>query len=415
MPLAALGVNHATAPMAVRELLAVVPAGAEACLRGLAALPGVSGALLLSTCNRTEIYLDGKESLGDAPVSWFLRERGLNEREFGKFFYQRHQADAVRHVFRVATGLDSMVLGEPQILGQLKDAYQSARAAEVLAPNLDRLLQRSFAVAKQVRTETGLGLNPVSMASAAVRLAKQVYDDFECRTALIVGAGATAELVARHLQTQGLKRLVIANRTLARGQALAERLNAQAIPMSSLAEHLADADIVVCATTAGAPVLSVEGLRAILPARRRRTLLMIDLGMPRDIEPGCGELRDCFLYAVDDLKQVVEHGQAQRRSAAEAAELQIELQVTEFMTWLHARDKHEPLLALRRQTEQIRDQELQQALRKLSAGGDPAEILRRLAYDLSNKFQHAPTETLRVAAGQNDAALIAAARKLFKL
>lgn len=425
MLLTALGVNHQTAPLSVRERIALPIADQAGTLGALRALEGIEGAMILSTCNRTELYLASKAEQ-DAPAArahaqqalrWYLQRRaGPREvDDLAHYFYQYRDLDAVKHVFRVATGLDSMVLGEPQILGQLKGAYADAKAANTLAPSLERLLQQSFFVAKKARTDTGLGQNAVSVASSAVRLAKQVYDDFDRRTALIIGAGETATLIARHLRSQGLHRLLITNRTFARAQALAQQLDGQAVLYNQLERHLADADLVVTATAATQHLLTAEQLRAIQKGRKRRTLLLLDLSVPRNIEPQAVELRDVYLYGVDDLKQVAEEGLNARQQAAKAAELTIDSHAQEFMSWLHARERFEPVLALRERSFASRDEALLQAKKRLAAGADPLLVMERLATQLTNQLLHAPTQALREAAASGDPQLMENARRLLKL
>jgi glutamyl-tRNA reductase len=414
MRLTALGVNHQSAPIAVRERLAVLPDAFGSTLSGLRALPGVAGAMLLSTCNRTELYLAQDTVQADAgAIAWYLGQR--DALALAPHFYRHHDAAAVRHVFRVATGLDSMVLGEPQILGQLKSAYADAKAANTLAAPLERLLQQSFFVAKQARTDTGLGQNSVSVASSAVRLAKQIYDDFDRRTALIVGAGETATLIARHLRAQGLHRLLITNRTLSRAQALADTLDGQAVPIHQLERHLIDADIVVTATAASKAILSAAQVKTALAARRRRTLLLLDLSVPRNIEPAAGQLSDVFLYGVDDLRHVAEQGINARQQAAIAAEASIDGHVQAFMSWLHARERFEPILALRERSFAQRDHAVALAMKRLDAGQEPAQIIAQLAHQLTNAMLHAPTTALREAAAQGDDALLQHALKLMRL
>lgn len=428
MLLTALGVNHQTAPLAVRERIALPIAEQAQTLGALRTLPGIEGAMILSTCNRTELYLaskaehhaltEGSNQHARHALQWYLQTRAGHRGEaddLASYFYQYRDLDAVKHVFRVATGLDSMVLGEPQILGQLKSAYADAKAANALAPTLERLLQQSFFVAKKARTDTGLGQNAVSVASSAVRLAKQVYDDFDRRTALIIGAGETATLIARHLRAQGLHRLLITNRTFARAQSLAQELDGQAVLYSQLERHLADADLVVTATASTQHLLTVAQLQAIQKGRKRRTLLLLDLSVPRNIEPEVATLRDVFLYGVDDLKQVAEIGLNARQQAAKAAELAIDSHAREFMAWLHARERFEPVLALRERSYASRDEALAQAKKRLAAGADPALVLERLANQLTNQLLHAPTQALRDAAASGDQQLLENARRLLKL
>ena len=308
-----------------------------------------------------------------------------------------------------------MVLGEPQILGQLKSAYAQAKAANMLTPALEHLLQQSFFVAKQARTDTGLGQNPVSVASSAVRLARRIYDDFDRRTALIIGAGETATLIARHLRAQGLNRLLITNRTFSRAQALAEELDGQAVLFGQLDRHLIDADMVITATASSQPLLNADRVKAAISGRKRRTLLLVDLSVPRNITPDVANLQDVFLYGVDDLRHVAEQGQHARMQAAVAAEAAIEGHVDEFMAWMRARERFEPILALRERSYAARDVALAEAKRRLAAGGNSVEILERLAHQLTNQMLHAPTIALRDAGAGGDDALIASAVKLLRL
>jgi glutamyl-tRNA reductase len=414
MSLLALGVNHATAPLEVRSRLAIAPANAPEALRELRALPGVEGAALLSTCNRTELYLSGDEQARKPALDWLHGFQNTGER-FDRLFYQHHDEQAVRHVFRVATGLDSMQVGEPQILGQLKDAWDAARASDSMAPPLDHLLQRSFAVAKRVRTETGLGRHPVSMAYAAVRMSRQVFEDLGERLVMLVGAGETAALAAEHLKAAGARRLVIANRSPERARALADRLEAVAIGLERIDQYLPEAELVVCATASQQPLLTVDRLKGALRGKRRRLRVLIDLSVPRNIEAAVAALDDVVLYCVDDLNLVIEEGQRSRRAAAEQAELLIEVQVSDFMRWWRSRDALGPLKFWRAHGDAISAEVLEQALKRL-AHGEPADAaLRFLAHTLTRKLQHGPTAVLQRAAGRQDQVLLEAAERIFGL
>lgn len=412
MSLLALGVNHATAPLEVRSRLAIAPESAPDAVRALRALPGVEGAALLSTCNRTELYLSGDDRVHQPALDWLHGFRDSTER-FDRMFYQHHDEQAVRHVFRVATGLDSMVVGEPQILGQLKEAWATARATDSIAPPLDQLLQKSFAVAKKVRTETGLGRHPVSMAYAAVRLTRQVFDSLDERLVLLVGAGETAALAAEHLRASGARRMVIANRSLERAQALATRLEGVAVGLDRIDQYLPDAEIIVSAIDTQVPVLDLARLQRALRGKRRRLRLLIDLGVPRNIAADVGSLDDAMLYCVDDLNQVIEEGQRSRLAAAGQAELLIEAQVSDFMQWWRGRDALGPLKAWRAQGEAQSAEVLALALKRLAHGASAEEALRFLAHTLTRKLQHGPTATLQRAASVDDRALLDAAAKLF--
>jgi glutamyl-tRNA reductase len=413
MPLIALGLNHQTAPLALRERVAFDAAALPAALAALRAQPGVAEAALVSTCNRTEVYAEVAPGHEDVPARWLARSQGLEEAALDAYLYRHVDADAVRHLFRVATGLDSMVLGEPQILGQVKEAWQAARAAGSLGNPLDRLFQQGFAVAKRVRTDTRIGAHPVSVAYAAVRLARQVFARLDQASVLLVGAGDTIELAARHLADAKVQRLLVANRTLEHAQALAARHGGVALPLSELPKHLAEADIVISATASRAPVISRADVAAALAARRRRPMFLLDLAVPRDIAPEVGTLADAYLYTIDDLEQVIEENRASRREAAQQAEAIIDLQVEHYLAWWRAQGRQDALRRLRADGEAARELALAKARQELAAGDAPDEVLQRLAHQLTNRLLHAPSSALRQAALDGDAELLRAAERLF--
>ena len=336
MPIVALGLNHTTAPLDLRERASIDEAGMGSALRALHGCPGVHEAAILSTCNRTDLYC-GLGAGQDAPTRWFDEFLGLDRRALTGHLYVHREDAAVRHVMRVASGLDSMVLGEPQILGQLKQAYGFARRAGSLGTVLDKLFQRSFSVAKRVRTDTAIGASPVSVAFAAVTLAQRIFGDLDTRTALLVGAGETIELCARHLSSNRIGRMVIANRTLVNARRIATALGAYAISLGEVPLHLSEADVVVSSTGSREPIITVEQVRAAVRRRRRRPMFMADLAVPHDVERGAGELPDVYLYTVDDLGDVIEEGRQRRVAAAGEAEGIIDRQVTEFMAWMRGR------------------------------------------------------------------------------
>jgi glutamyl-tRNA reductase len=413
MPLIALGVNHQTAPVEVREKVAVGDAEMAETLRQLQQLDGVDEAALVSTCNRTEIYARVDDGRIAAVVEWLARRNGLSAEALATYVYT-HQGDAaVRHLFRVATGLDSLVLGEPQILGQVKDAWQQARGAGSLRTPLDRLFQQSFAVAKRVRTDTRIGAHPVSVAYAGVRLVRQVFAELDRATVLLVGAGDTIELAAKHLVNAEAKRLLIANRTLEHAQALASRVGGYALPLSEIERHLPEADVVISATAAREPVLRAAAVRDALKARKQKPMFLLDLAVPRDIEPVVAELPNAYLYTVDDLEQVISESKASRQAAAEQAEAIIDLAVEHFGAWWRAQGQQDSLRALRRAAEHAKTDALAKARERLAAG-EPAEaVMERLAHQLTNQLLHAPSAALRQAALDGDTATLAAAAKLF--
>jgi glutamyl-tRNA reductase len=413
MPLIALGVNHQTAPVEVRERVAVGETQMEETLRALQQLDGVEEAALVSTCNRTEVYARIDEGHAAGIVEWLARRNGLDADALSSYVYAHEGEAAVRHLFRVATGLDSLVLGEPQILGQVKDAWQQARGAGSLRTPLDRLFQQSFAVAKRVRTDTRIGAHPVSVAYAGVRLVRQVFAELDRATVLLIGAGDTIELAAKHLVNAEAKRLLIANRTLEHAQALASRVGGYALPLSEMERHLPEADVVISATAAREPVLQAAAVRDALRARRQRPMFLLDLAVPRDIAPAVADLPNAYLYTVDDLEQVISESKASRQAAAEQAEAIIDLAVEHFMAWWRAQGQQDSLRALRRSAENAKADALAKARERLAAGEPADAVIERLAHQLTNQLLHAPSAALRQAALDGDTATLAAAAKLF--
>ncbi|MET1162210.1 MAG: glutamyl-tRNA reductase [Pseudoxanthomonas sp.] len=407
MTLCVLGLNHHTAPVGLRERVAFDAAALPAALASLRALPDVSEAAVLSTCNRTELYAIAED--GQALSAWLATHAdGLDG-----YLYRHSDADAVRHLFRVATGLDSMVLGEPQILGQVKEAWVAARDNGALGNGLDRLFQQTFAVAKRARTDTRVGANPVSVASTAVRLAQNSFARLDDSTVLLIGAGETIELAARHLSEGKVRRLLIANRTLSHAQELATRHGGYALPLTELERHLAEADVVFSATASREPILARAQVAAALSRRRHKPMLLFDLAVPRDIESSVAELDDAYLYTVDDLERAVEDNRRSRREAADAAEAIIELQVARYIENLHASSRQEPLKRLRAHGDAAREDVLAKARQQLANGRDAEEVLDFLAHTLTNRLLHPPTAALREAALSGDADLARAADKLF--
>ncbi len=413
MTLLALGLNHQTAPVSLREKLAITPSALSDVLGDLTTQQGVVEAAVLSTCNRTEIYCRVEAGAERLPEHWLAQFGQLRPDQLDTYLYRHRDGEAVRHLFRVATGLDSMVLGEPQILGQVKEAWQAARASGALKTPLDRLFQQTFAVAKRARTDTRIGAHPVSVAFAAVRLAQSVFSALDQASVLLIGAGDTIELAARHLADHKVKRLLVANRTLEHAQALASRFGGVALPLDDLERHLAEADIVLSATASREPILRREAVRQALRQRRHRPMFLLDLAVPRDIEPAISELDDVFLYSVDDLEQVIDENRRSRREAAEQAEAIIELQVEHYLSWWRASGEQDTLKQLRQSGETIRDAVLARAGEMLAQGRSPQQALEYLAHTLTNKLLHAPSVALRQAAQQGDRELLHAAARLF--
>ncbi len=415
MPLSIFGINHRSAPVSLRERVAFGEADLPAALRGLRAAGGVQEAAILSTCNRTELYCVVDAADNTAPVDWLLAHHGAAAHDLRPFLYHHPETEAARHVLRVACGLDSMVLGEPQILGQLKAAYQAAVGGGTAGRVLNKLFQHAFHVAKKVRTDTAIGSSPVSVAFAAVRLARQIHGDLRDCTALLVGAGDTIELAAHHLIRQRLGRLLIANRTLERAQSLASRFGGYAMPLAGLPRHLAEADIVISSTAARLPILGRATVAAALTARRRRPMFLVDLAVPRDIDPAVATLEDAYLYTIDDLQSVITENLRSRQAAAFEAEEIIDLEAHRFLEWTQQHDAVELLRELRGRAEAVRDELLIKARQQLQQGSPPAEVLQQLAGALTNRLLHAPTVMLKDAGIDNRDDLLRAAVELFDL
>ncbi|MBS0213424.1 MAG: glutamyl-tRNA reductase [Proteobacteria bacterium] len=413
MPLLALGLNHLTAPLALREKVAFAPEALPEALASLRAMAGVHEAALLSTCNRTELYAHIDPQGEAALTRWLAGHHGLGHGELDDYLYRHLDARAVRHLFRVAAGLDSLVLGEPQILGQVKEAWRLARTAHALKTSLDRLFQHGFAVAKRVRTDTRIGAHPVSVAYAAVRLAQQVFARLDHASVLLVGAGETIELAARHLADANVRRLLVANRTLDHAQQLAHRFGGVALPLTDLDRHLAEADIVISATAAREPVIARAAVEHAIKARRHAPMFLLDLAVPRDIETAVAALDDVYLYTIDDLDQAISENRRSRQQAASEAETLIDLQVEQYMAWWRGSTRQDTLKALRANGAALRDAALAKAREQLAAGRDPQAVLDQLAHGLTNKLLHAPSAGLRRAAHAGDAQVLAAAARLF--
>jgi len=415
MSLLALGINHKTAPVEIRERVAFEPAQITHALRDLVAQPAVSEAAIVSTCNRTELYCGLENTDLSMVTNWLRNYHKLGDRDIQPYVYAHPDQEAVRHLLRVASGLDSMVLGEPQILGQMKDAYLAANQAGTLGGSLDRLFQHTFAVAKQVRTDTQIGASPVSVAFAAVSLAKQIFSNLNEHTALLIGAGETIELAARHLHESGIGRMVIANRTIERAHNLASEFNAYAISLPDIPSHLAEADIVISSTASPLPILGKGSVESALKKRKHRPILMIDIAVPRDIETEVGELDDVYLYTVDDMQEIIQEGLKSRQEAAEQAEEIIDTQVSHFMAWLQSLSAVSTIRAVRQQAEVNRDIELQAALAALAAGKNPEQVMKQFAHRLTNKLIHTPSVQLKQAGYEGRQEIFDAVRTIFDI
>jgi glutamyl-tRNA reductase len=392
MQLYAFGINHETAPLALREQVVFHAENLIAALRELVERRPVKEAAIISTCNRTEVYCNTEAPA--AVVDWLAGYHSLNTHQIEPYLYQLPRERAVKHAFRVASGLDSMVLGEPQILGQFKQAVRTAQAAGTLGLVLNKLFQRTFSVAKSVRSETEIGAATVSMAAAAVSIAQRIYPSISEQSVLLIGAGEMIELTATHFAAHHPRRMTFANRTPERAQHLADRFLGRAITLNDLASQLAVHDIVVSSTASPLPIIGKGLTESALKARKHRPMLMLDLAVPRDIEGEVGRLDDVFLYTVDDLGKIAREGMDTRQNAVAQAEVIIENQVTDFMHWLGNRELVPTIRALRDSAERARRHEVERALRRLAKGEDSKTVLESLSHALSNKLLHPPTHAL---------------------
>lgn len=415
MALTTLGLSHHQAPVEVRERAAFTESELPDALTRLRALPGVEEAAILSTCNRTEVFAVAAPEAMPAIRQWWARERSLGAPELERWIYEHRDVGGVLHTLRVAAGLDSMVVGEPQILGQVKQSFSIAGRSGTLGPVLSRLFQHTMAVSKLVRSRTQIGAHPVTVAYAAVQMARQLFADLKGQTALLIGAGDTVQLLARHLHRQGLGRLVIANRSLDKAEKLARETHGYAIPLADVPEYLPQADLIVSGTSARGYMLEREAIKRAIAKRRHKPVFMIDLAVPRDIDPTIADLEDVYLYTVDDLRAVIAQNLKIRQAAAEQAEALIEEHAREFEHWLESRDAGDTIRRIRQHARTHRDAVLDKARRRLAAGDSADAVLAFVADTLSNKLLHAPSHALKAASAVDQAWLQAAAQKLFDL
>ncbi|MBY8966075.1 glutamyl-tRNA reductase [Algiphilus sp.] len=415
MALIALGLSHHNAPVEVRSQLAFTDTEAGDALARLRARGGIEEAALLSTCNRTEVLGVLEPAAEHRIAEWWAAERGAHPEQLRGYLRVHRDLGAVRHSLRVASGLDSLVIGEPQILGQMKQAYALAEASRTAGPILQRLFQHAFAVAKLVRSQTEIGAHPVSVAYAAVQMAKRIFTDLRDQTAVLIGAGETIQLIARHLRSQGVTRIIVANRTIAKAEHLAREVHGYAIALADLPERLSDADLLVASTSSREPVVGVDAIRHALTRRRHKPMCMIDLAVPRDIDTRATALDDVFLYTVDDLRQIIAQNMGLRQQAAEQAEALVADRAEAFNQWLESREVAGTIRGLRGRATEQRDAVLAKARRRLAAGEDPDAVLEHALRALANRLAHAPSRTLRHADPVEQALLKSAARKLFDL
>jgi glutamyl-tRNA reductase len=413
MPLFALGLNHTTAPLKVREQVTFHSETLATALRDLLGQPKVKEAAILSTCNRTEVYFNGADA--EPVVDWLEQFHRVPRASLSPYVYTLAQDKAVPHAFRVASGLDSMVLGEPQILGQMKQAVKTAESAGSLGLVLNRLFQRTFAVAKDVRTQTEIGSASISMAAAAIKLAERIFPSIGAQRVLLIGAGEMIELCATHFAARRPKSMTVANRTLERGALLASRVQADAITLNELPERLAQFDIIVTSTASSLPILGKGMLERAIKTRRHAPMFIVDLAVPRDVEPEAAELDDLFVYSIDDLANIVKDNLQIRVDAVREAEAMIATQAESFLRWLEGRVIVPTITALHGHHEALRAAELERARRLLANGAAPEQVLEQLARGLTHKFLHGPTQALNQAGEAERAELLSLFQRIYHL
>lgn len=417
MSLFALGINHKTASVSLREKIAFSPEAMTEGLQSLQKLPSVNGGVVLSTCNRTELYLSvsSHDDIKDEVLNWLCDFHQLPAEEVETSLYCYEDESAITHLMRVSSGLDSLVLGEPQILGQVKKAFFVSQDSKALSGELERLFQKAFSVAKRVRTETEIGASAVSVAFAACALARQIFESLSTLKVLLVGAGETIELVARYLKEHQVQKMIIANRTLERAQHLADEVGADVITLPQIDDRLFEADIVISSTASPLPIIGKGLVERALKQRKYQPMLFVDIAVPRDVEPEVGALSGVYLYTVDDLHTIIQQNLAQRQAAAEQAEHIIKQECHDFMAWLRSQDAVGTIRDYRNQSENIRSELVAKALNALEQGGDAESVIQDLAYKLTNRLIHAPTKSLQKAASHGDIELLQLLRTSFGL
>ncbi|MDN2480570.1 glutamyl-tRNA reductase [Vibrio astriarenae] len=404
MTLLALGINHNTASVELREKVAFGPDKLSQALSELKQVDGIDGGVILSTCNRTELYCDVSAHDERALVDWLTQFHQVESSELRSSIYVHQDTDAISHLMRVSCGLDSLVLGEPQILGQVKQAFADAKTHQSVNMSIEKLFQKGFSVAKRVRTETDIGGSAVSVAYAACTLAKHIFESLAKSTVLLVGAGETIELVAKHLSSNGCSKMIVANRTRERALGLATEFGAEVISLSEIPDHLAKADIVISSTASPLPIIGKGMVETSLKARKHQPMLLIDIAVPRDIESQVGDLDDAYLYTVDDLQSIVDSNIEQRRAEAVQAEAIVKEESTVFMDWHRSLKSVNGIRDYRDNAHEIRKSLLEKGLQALASGTDPEKVLTELSNKLTNKLIHTPTQAMQQAAqeGQHD-------------
>jgi len=414
MPLLITGISHHTATLEIREKIAITRLDYAERVRELLEYDGIEEVVIVSTCNRTEIYSVGPKQSRQQVRQWLKAKGGLSETEMERHCYVHEREQAVHHLFRVAGGLDSLVLGESQIVGQLKDAWQMSAEAGGVEKVLDRLFQHAFATGKRIRTKTRIGEHPVSVAYTTVMLAKQIFGDLASKTVILVGAGEMVELCGRHLHDKGLSSLIIANRSIERARELADEFNAFAVALKDLPDVLHRADILISSTASLEPVIHAGMVKTALKQRRNQPMFMVDIAVPRDIHPDVGKLGNVYLYTIDDLQKVVDENLSKRTEAAEAASTDVEEAVQEFMRWLNSARAAVYLKNLHKHARENSDELVEKALRKIRAGQDPEQVVQKLAHTLTKRILHLPSTRLRQAAEEQDDDLLRVANRLFE-
>ncbi len=413
MPLLTTGISHHTAPLETREKIAIARQDNANSVKELCALDGIEEAIVVSTCNRTEIYTIGPQKGCEQVRLWLQTTGALSDAEMQEHCYTREREQAVRHLFRVAGGLESLVLGESQIVSQLKESWQLARDAGGVGKVMERLFQHALATAKKIRSKTRIGEHPVSVAYTTVLLAKQIFGDLASKTVVLVGAGEMIELCGRHLHDRGVSSLIIANRSIERAADLASQFDAQAVALTQLPALLHKADILISSTASQEPVIRTRAVKSALRQRRNQPMFMVDIAVPRDIHPDITKLDNVYLYTIDDLQKVVDKNLTERSRAAEAAGGDVDDAVDEFMRWLNSARAVVYLQKLHRHAHENAEELTEKALRRIAAGTEPEQVIKQLARTLANRILHLPSTRLRQAAEQQDDDLLKAASRLF--
>jgi glutamyl-tRNA reductase len=414
MPLFTIGISHHTAPIEIREKVAIPRTEYAARVGELCSHCGIEEVVVLGTCNRTEIYCLSSQSGLTTVMDWIYDSNDIPAGQLDEHFYTHEGEAAARHLIRVASGLDSLVLGETQILGQLKEAWQQAHDAGSLGKVLDRLFQHTFAAAKTIRTNSGISEHPVSVAYTAVVLARQIFGDLKSQTVVLVGAGEMVQLCGRYLRDHDIAKLLILNRSREKAEELATELNATAMTLDRLEEALPQADILISSTASPEPVINMKDIKLALRKRRHRPMFLVDIAVPRDIEPRISKVKDVYLFTIDDLQKVVDENMQQRNEAARSAQGDIDEAVTGFMRWLYGMRAARTLKRIRDQSHDFEKDLTERALNRLKAGQEPADVIGQMASTLTNKILHLPSKRLREAAEDQNYEVLRAADMIFR-